>query len=236
MADVPSPLILAIETSGSCGSVALVGPESCLGEFSVDSGRTHSRRLLAMISQLLTECESDWPELDAIAVGIGPGSFTGLRIGLSSAKGLALAADKPLIGVSSLDGLAAQCSQQPMPVCAMIDARKQEVFAAFYQCRDREPPTRLGDFLALPPAELAARITTPTLMIGSGATLYRKLLREKLGDLARFAPPALAFARAAAIGGLATTSWQRREFLAPTAGPLYVRPPDAEMIQKTTHQ
>lgn len=237
MAEASRPLILALETSGSCGSVALVGPERCMGEFSVDSGRTHSRRLLAMIAGLMAECETDWPDLDAIAVGIGPGSFTGLRIGLSSAKGLALAAGKPLIGISSLDGLAAQClpvtsDQQAPQVCAMLDARKQEVFAAFYQGRTADgAPLREGDFLALPPAALAERITVPTLLLGSGAALYRDLFQEKLGGLACFAPPELNFPRAAAIGRLALAAWSRREFLPTTAGPLYVRPPDAKMPQ-----
>lgn len=226
-------LILAVETSGSCGSVALVAAGGCLGEYSLQSSRTHSRRLLSAIERLLKACEVEWSQLAAMAVGLGPGSFTGLRIGLSSVKGLALATGKPLLGVSSLDALAAQCPFFPGPICPLIDARKQEVFAAFYQPNNSPllpEPVRQGDYLALPPAELATRITTPTLLLGSGAELYRDLLAEQLGDLAIFAPPALFFPRAAAVGHLALAKLQRRELLDPaSAVPLYVRASDARL-------
>lgn len=264
------PLILALETSGTCGSVALVDGRGCRAEYSLQSSRTHSRRLLEAVERVMAESETDWPQLDALAAGLGPGSFTGLRIGLSSAKGLALATGKPLLGISSLDGLAVQAMQQPLPVCTLIDARKQEVFAAFYQpttaSGDTEanvgagnypdtalpdlqpglqpapqPPapmkaatigtlTRTSAYLALPPAALAGLIKRPTLLLGSGAELYRELLTERLGDLAVFAPPQLCFARAAAIGWLAMAPWRQGEFAEPgRLTPIYVRPSDAQL-------
>lgn len=240
----PPPLILALETSGTCGSVALVDGGGCRAEHSLQSSRTHSRRLLDAVAGLMRECETDWAQLDAIAVSLGPGSFTGLRIGLSSAKGLTLATAKPLIGISSLDGLAAQGGQQPLPICALIDARKKEVFAGFYQTSPTpgdnlsKPPEagpigglhRCRPFLALPPHDLAAMITEPTLLLGSGAELYRDLLQNELGPLALFAPPQLYFARAAAIGMLAQAQWRQGEFLDPArATPIYVRSSDAQL-------
>ncbi|ADH85678.1 tRNA (adenosine(37)-N6)-threonylcarbamoyltransferase complex dimerization subunit type 1 TsaB [Desulfurivibrio alkaliphilus] len=249
------PLILALETSGSCGSVALVDGRGCRAEYSLQSSRTHSRRLLEAVEQLLTAADADWQELDALAVCLGPGSFTGLRIGLSTVKGLALATGKPLIGVSSLDGLAAQAVALPgcsLPVCALIDARKQEVFTAFYHGPDYQPApppaplddepaaecpaannigplTRTAPYLALPPAELAERINQPTLLLGSGAELYRDLLQEKLGHLALFAPPQLCYARAGAIGWLACRLWQQERFVDPgRVTPIYVRSADAK--------
>ncbi|MDZ7641720.1 MAG: tRNA (adenosine(37)-N6)-threonylcarbamoyltransferase complex dimerization subunit type 1 TsaB [Desulfurivibrio sp.] len=231
-----SPLLLAVETTGACGSVALVDGQGCRGEYSLHSRRTHSRRLLSAIEGLLAACEIDWPQLDGIAVALGPGSFTGLRIGLSSVKGLALATGKPLLGIGSLDALAAQVPFTPYPVCPLIDARKGEVFSAFFSfsptAEHRAAPVgrRTSDYLALPPAELAVRITTPTLLLGSGAELYREQLREQLAELAIFAPPTLFFPRAAAVGQLALDKWQRRDFLAPaTAAPLYIRPSDAKL-------
>ncbi|MFU8819627.1 MAG: tRNA (adenosine(37)-N6)-threonylcarbamoyltransferase complex dimerization subunit type 1 TsaB [Desulfurivibrio sp.] len=227
-ATVNQPLILALETSGRCGSVALVDQAGCRAEYSLQSSRTHSRRLLEAVARLMAECQVEWDQLDGIAVGLGPGSFTGLRIGLASAKGLVLATGKPLLGISSLDALAGQGLPSPYPICALIDARKQEVFAAFYE--EGEQLQRVGEYLAITPADLAARITRPTLLIGSGAELYRHLLQEKLGELARFAPPALFFPRAAAIGHLALTEWQRQNFLDPgRAVPLYVRTSDAQL-------
>lgn len=231
-----SPLILAVETSGSCGSVALVDGRGCRGEYSLNSSRTHSRRLLSSIQGLLAACEVDWPQLDAIAVSLGPGSFTGLRIGLSSVKGLALATGKPLLGIGSLDALAAQAPFSPYPVCPLIDARKQEVFAAFYNFDQTSDATqtpegrRTSAYLALPPAELADLISTPTLLLGSGAELYRELLQEKLGELAIFAPATLFFPRATAIGQLALKKWQHQDYLAADrAAPLYIRPSDAKL-------
>ena len=89
--ELPRPVILALETATLCGSVALVSQSQCLAEFSLQTGETHSRRLLAGIDWLLQETGIDWPAIDAVAVSLGPGSFTGLRIGLATAKGLALA-------------------------------------------------------------------------------------------------------------------------------------------------
>ena len=279
-AEAPSPpLILALETSGSCGSVAVVDGRGCRAEYSLQSSRTHSRRLLETVERVMVESETDWRQLDALAVGLGPGSFTGLRIGLSSAKGLALATGKPLLGISSLDGLAAQAIYQPLPVCALIDARKQEVFAAFYRTgsaatgqnnqdsekktalsgkaspidspRDKAndhglkginghhtPPEamhcdhlqRTGDYLALPPARLGELISRPTLLLGSGAELYRELLTEQLGKLAVFAPPQLYFARAATVAWLAQEHWRRENFVDPgQITPIYVRAADAKL-------
>ncbi|MDF1614864.1 tRNA (adenosine(37)-N6)-threonylcarbamoyltransferase complex dimerization subunit type 1 TsaB [Desulfurivibrio dismutans] len=239
------PLILALETSGSCGSVALVDGRGCRAEYSLQSSRTHSRRLLEAVEHLMMASDTAWQDLDALAVGLGPGSFTGLRIGLSSVKGLALATGKPLIGVSSLDGLAAQAVALPacsLPVCALIDARKQEVFAAFYRPTDKEsdhnqaggeeqigPLTRTSPYLALPPAELVTLIRQPTLLLGSGAELYRKLLAEKLAQQALFAPPQSCFARATAIGWLAQEQWRRGNLVDPgRVTPIYVRSADAK--------
>ncbi len=134
-----------------------------------------------------------------------------------------------------MDALAAQCRFSPYPICPLIDARKSEVFAAFFDFAGdgqtaAPEPRRVGDYLALPPAELATLITTPTLLLGSGAELYRELLQEKLGKLALFAPPALFFPRAAAVGHLALAKLHRGELLNPAAAvPLYVRDSDAQL-------
>lgn len=224
-----SPCLLALETSGTVGSVALVTPDRCVAELIIEASQTHAQQLLPAIDQLLREIQIDWPRIDAIAVSLGPGSFTGLRIGLSTAKGLSFAAGKPLIGVPSLDALASQGMGQGLPICALVDARKKEVYAAFYRENNAGEMVRESDYLALAPAALAQRINEPTFLLGSGVELYRDLLAEHLGDRALFADPARFFARAMSVGQLAIAKVRNQDFLAPTAGPLYVRASDAEL-------
>ena len=93
---------------------------------------THSKRLLGSIEYIMQHCEMSWYDIDGIAISLGPGSFTGLRIGLATTKGLAMAAGLPLIGVSSLDGLAAQLPYAEHLICSVLDARKKEVYAASF--------------------------------------------------------------------------------------------------------
>lgn len=224
------PVILALENSGLCGSVALVSPDGLIAENSLLSKKTHSKRLLPVIAQLMQDSGCDWQDIDAIAVSIGPGSFTGLRIGLSTAKGLAMAADKPMLGVSSLDGLAWQVSRTDLPVCAVMDARKQEVFAAFYRITNAGIPERTSEYLVIRPDDLAHRITCPTLLVGDGTVVYGQLFQDQLAERACFTSPLLIHCRAVAIGAAAIKCWQAGEFLNPaTAAPLYVRKSDAEL-------
>jgi len=226
----PSPLLLVLETATSRGSVALMAGDGCLAEFSLRSTLTHSRRLLGAIEFLLQESGVTWPDLDAVAVSLGPGSFTGLRIGLSTAKGLALATGVPLIGVPTLDGLAAQFTFTTPLICPLLDARKKEVYAAFFRCADGGLPRRESEYLVLPPDRLADMVAAPTIFIGDGAECYGDLLVRQLGDLALLPPAAIYLPRAAALGRLALARWRAGEFLEPgPAGPIYVRASEAEV-------
>ena len=116
-----------------------------------------------------------------------------------------------------------------LTICALLDARKKEVYAAFYREGSDGVMERQSDYLALSPAALAAHISEPTFLLGSGAELYRDTLAEELGTQAHFADPTRFFARASAVGQLAIPRLQQQDFLAPTAGPLYVRASDAEL-------
>jgi tRNA threonylcarbamoyladenosine biosynthesis protein TsaB len=228
------PLILAIETATMCGSVALLSGNRCLAEHSVDTASTHSRRLIQQVAQVMRETESEWEELAGIAVSLGPGSFTGLRIGLGTAKGLAMAAARPLLGVPTLDGLARQLIAPPASrICALLDARKNEVYAAFYECNPAGIPARIGEYLVLKPAKLADLIETPTILIGDGTVVYRDLFRETLGETAILAPPRTFFPRAATIGLIGAEMYADQHFADPnTAVPIYVRPSEAELTIK----
>lgn len=224
------PILLAIETSGICGSVSLVAEGSCIAEYSLASKLTHSKRLLAGVDWVMNEAEISWEQINAIAISLGPGSFTGLRIGLSTAKGLAMASNKPLLGVSTLDGLANQFIHTPQLICPILDARKKEVYTAFYRCGVDGAPKRISDFLNIRPEDLAEKITEPTMLVGDGLSIYGDFFKEKLGDMATIAPSEIYFPRAAIIGKLAIPLWKDNNFLSPeNAVPIYVRASDAEL-------
>jgi tRNA threonylcarbamoyladenosine biosynthesis protein TsaB len=213
--------------------VALVTPGHCLGEFSLHSRETHSKRLLLGIDWLLREVAVSWEEIDALAISLGPGSFTGLRIGLSTVKGLAMATGKPLIGVPTLDGLATQLAFSPHLICPVLDARKKEIYTAFYRGTASGELQRLGDYLVIPPTTLVGMINEPTILVGDGTLLHGEFLRQQCPELVSIAPAELSFCRAAAIGSLALKKWERGEFLDPaTSSPIYVRASDAEIQLK----
>ena len=134
--DSRQSLILAMDSATACSSVALTCGTRQDGRvaasLSLTGNVTHSRRLFSAIDYLMKEAGVNWAAIAGIAVSLGPGSFTGLRIGLATAKGLAAAAGKLLFGVSTLDSLAAKCSTEKL-VCAVLDARKKEVYAALYR-------------------------------------------------------------------------------------------------------
>ena len=126
-------LVLALDTSTSRGSLALVQDQRLLAEFTLESPASYLNRLLAGIDHLLQETGHTIKNVNLIVVSQGPGNFTGLRLGLSTAKGLALAIGCPVIAVNTLDALAANFLFTAMPVCPVIDAKKNEIYAAFYR-------------------------------------------------------------------------------------------------------
>ena len=121
--------LLTIQTATPAGSVALTTGEHLLGELSLDVRRPHGSWLLGAIEQLLKAAGMSAADLDGFGVTVGPGSFTGLRVGLAIIKGLAMATGKPIAGVSTLQTLAMQAPHAALPLCALLDARKQEIYA-----------------------------------------------------------------------------------------------------------
>lgn len=224
--------ILAIDTATRGCSVALVSSDvngsELIGVQVFNNSITHSRRLLSTIDILLKETETEWPDVSGIAVGLGPGSFTGLRIGLSTAKGLVASANIPLLGLSTLDGFAAACITDKL-ICSVIDARKKEVYAAFYRRVDCKIE-RVQEVVAIAPEVLADQITESVLMVGDGVKVYGALWKERLGELVELAPAAFNVPNAAHLGLLACDAYAKQNFLDPLdASPLYVRASDAEL-------
>ena len=231
--DRKSPLILSIDTATPCSSVALtLGTRQdgrVVAAFSLTGKVTHSRRLLSVIDLLMVETVRTWQDIDGIAISLGPGSFTGLRIGMATAKGLAAAAGKVLIGISTLDALASKCVSDKL-ICAVLDARKKKVYAAFYRLGDDGLIERVSEQAVLQPQELAAQVTEPVIMVGDGALVYGEFFRTLLGERVMLAPAQLHEPSAASIGFLAGEKLLRGELLDLAEGvPTYIRSSDAEL-------
>jgi tRNA threonylcarbamoyladenosine biosynthesis protein TsaB len=233
------PLILTMDTATPCSSVALTSGTRTNGHLvaslCLTGNVTHSRRLLSAIDYLTREAGVDKAAIAGIAVGLGPGSFTGLRIGMATAKGLAAASGKPLFGVSTLDALAAQCVTSTL-ICTLLDARKKEVYAAFHRCNGEGTTERIGEMQVIAPEKLAAAIEEPVFMIGDGVAVYGDLFRKLLGERVSFAPAQLHTPSAVALGMIAGEMYDRGESLdIGEAVPVYVRSSDAELnlLKKT---
>jgi tRNA threonylcarbamoyladenosine biosynthesis protein TsaB len=172
-------------------------------ELTMDMGDTHSAHLMDLIDQATRLAKVSIADVDGFAVTRGPGTFTGLRIGIGTLKGLALATGKPIVGVSSLAALAMQACCSDSLVCSMIDARRQQVYCRCYRCKDNGTvhPCRSERVCALP--EALGCLDEPTLFIGSGAVLYASQISAQLGRLARFAPSLEHIIRASTVAMLA---------------------------------
>ncbi len=221
--------ILGIETATWLGSVALVTESEVIAEYTLNIRRTHSERLMGMIARLLSDTDVALMDLDGIAVSIGPGSFTGLRIGLSTAKGLCFANDLPLTPVPTLEAMASRMCFTRYPVCPLLDARKQEVYAALYDVSDRTARVALAPS-TISIENLLGRISRPTIFSGDGSTIFRDRIREQLGDRAFFVPSDAAHPDAAAVARLGLSAFRKgehAEFF--DLEPIYLRRSEAEI-------
>lgn len=224
--------ILSIETATNCCSVALTvggfNDGRLLGMQRFDSGVSHSRRLLESIDQLLKNLALSLADIAAIAVGTGPGSFTGLRIGMATAKGLAHGMSLPLIGVSSLDSVAVSVYSERL-ICVVMDARKKEVYCCFYRCSPGQVAGRCSEVMVIDPGRLAEQIGEPVTMAGDGLHVYNDLFKQELGERAE-TRPWISSPSADNIGFLAAAKLAAQDVLdLDTAKPDYVRSSDAQL-------
>lgn len=223
--------ILALDTATPVGSVALCAAEGVVVSRYFDVGLQHSRRLFGEVEAALEAADMEVGEIRAVAVAIGPGSFTGLRIGLSAAKGLCLAADKDLVTVSTLEALAARLPFARLPVCPVLDARRREVYAALYDTATGVP-VELAPPRAVAPAQLAQqRASAATIYTGDGAWAYRELLAGAAA--AQFAPLPCARPDAGTIGWLALAKLEKGQTAdLASAEPEYLRSPSARPLAR----
>jgi tRNA threonylcarbamoyladenosine biosynthesis protein TsaB len=217
--------VLAIEASSLAGGVALLDEERLVAEYRLDVSITHSERLMAAVDRVLADARWTPHALGGLAVAIGPGSFTGLRIAISTVKGLALALGLPIAAVPTLDAMATALPWAALPVCPVLDARKGEVYASLYRWQGGAM-RREWDYLALPPAALAGRLTEPTLLVGDGAASIDAPLARRVPAPCRVPSPAC-------VGALGLERLRRGDTVAAAAlVPLYLRPSEAELKRR----
>ena len=225
--------ILALDTSTSLATVAITVDEKIAAESTFNTDRTLSARLIPEIERLLALAGVAVADIDLFAASTGPGSFTGVRGGVATVQGLALAAGKPCVGFSSLTLVAMNFPLAAHPVCALLDARKSEVYAALFDCSSTIPTAQICDCV-LPPERfldlLCETTGMPIIFCGDGALQYRELISERMGQQALFAPFPLNTAHASNAALLALHVFRKGESLEPSRLlPTYLRASEAEI-------
>jgi len=222
--------ILGIETSTTTGGVAVVSEDGVIAQYSLNIEVTHSERLMSTVDRVLKDTGLAIDEMDGYAVAIGPGSFTGLRIGLAAVKGLALVSGKPIAAVPTLRALAWNLPYAAYPVCPMLDARKNEVYAATY----RFEGTTLVHVMAeavLSLSRLSELISGKTIFTGEASRLFREEIVNMFGERALFAPRATMLPSAAAVAEIGLDMIKNGKQADPdNVTPMYIRRPEAEVV------
>lgn len=223
--------ILALDSSGLVASVAIVTEDAMLAEYTVNYKKTHSQTLLPMLNEIVKMVDINMEEIDAIAIAAGPGSFTGLRIGSATAKGLGLALNKPIIAVPTLEGLAYNVYGTEQLVCPLMDARRNQVYTGLYDF--------VGDQLrvikeqtAIAIEELIEEINKlgrAVIFLGDGTAVYREIIEAKTKVPYSFAPVHLSRQRAGAVGAFGMELFKKKQFdTAAMHEPVYLRVSQAE--------
>lgn len=197
--------ILALDSSGLVATVAILEDDVTLAEYTVNYKKTHSQTLLPMLDEIVKMIEIDLSTIDAIAVSGGPGSFTGLRIGAATAKGLGLALDKPLINIPTVDGMAYNLYGTTGFICPIMDARRNQVYTGLYRFENGEFKV-VEKQMAVAVQGLAEKLNAygeKVTFLGDGVPVYKEVLTSELRVEHHFAPAHMNRQRAAAVGALA---------------------------------
>ena len=234
--------VLAIDSSGLTATVAIVEDDQTIAEYTTNYKKTHSQTLLPMIDEMVRMVDADLKEIDAIAVAGGPGSFTGLRIGSATAKGLGLALDKPLIHVPTVDAMAYSMYGCEDIICPIMDARRKQVYTGLYSFSHKkngdgglydEPVFQVFRMqMAVPVEELIRHLNVyrrRVVFLGDGVPVYKEMLAEGLKVPYSFAPSFMNRQRAAAVGALGIRYYEAGRYEAAAEfKPEYLRKSQAE--------
>lgn len=233
--------ILALDSSGLVASIAIMTEENLIGEYTINYKKTHSQTLLPMLDTVVKMVDLDLKDIDAIAVAMGPGSFTGLRIGSSTAKGLGLALDKPIVEVPTVDGLAYNFGPTDYLICPLMDAKRSQVYTGLYEFVD-------GVFHVVKPQCAVAltdiidevnKLGRKIIFLGDGVPVYQEQIDNNVTVDFVYAPAHLSKQRAGAIGALACQYFKEgKTVLARDHKPEYLRLSQAEreLAQKNKSQ
>lgn len=227
--------VLALDTSSVAASVAVMDDDVLLGEYTLNHNKTHSQKLVPMIQQLLLNLELEPSDIDLFAVSKGPGSFTGLRIGIVTVKALAYALDKPVIGVPTLDVLAHNIPFCSHLACPIMDARNNQVYTALYEW-DLAGQKRLTEYMGIKIEEMAGIIREnigtkeqKVIFVGDGVRIYKPFFLKELGESCIFAPDNLLLQRASSVGEIALNSaYKNNNEDCFSLAPFYLRKSQAE--------
>ena len=223
--------VLAIDSSGLTATVAVVEEEQTIAEYTINYKKTHSQTLLPMIDEMVRMTEVDLSAVDAIAVAGGPGSFTGLRIGSATAKGLGFALGKPLVSVPTVDAMAYSVYGCEDIICPIMDARRKQVYTGIYAFREHRLVI-VKEQAALPMEELLAELNKreqPVIFLGDGVPVFKDMIQEKCQVSYSFAPAHLNRQRAGAVAALGAVYYKEGKIQSPEEHqPEYLRVSQAE--------
>ena len=232
-------MLLAIDTTTNVLSVALGDRDKLWGEIVLNTKKTHSQRLMPAIDALFRSTGADKRQVEGVVVAIGPGSFTGIRIGMATAQGLAQGLGIPVTGVMTLDALAEGCGFFPGLICPLLDARREQVYTGFYR-GGAEGPVPLGPPAALSLDDLIMRIKSfeeDLIFTGDALGIFREKLREALGERYGEMPFSSRLNRAALVLRKGLKNWEKDGPLSSAYNlkPFYIRLPEAErrLLERT---
>ncbi len=223
--------IAAMDSSGLVASVAILEDDTLVAEYTVNYKKTHSQTLLPMLDEIVNMTQTELETVDAIAVASGPGSFTGLRIGSATAKGLGLALNKPLISVPTLEGLAYNYEGSPYLICPMMDARRQQVYTGVYRFGENGFE-EIVKGSACPVEEILEKcneLGETVIFLGDGVPVYQNMIKEMIKVPYQIAPAHLGRQRAGAVASRAKVLYEQGKVeTAAEHAPEYFRKSQAE--------
>lgn len=223
--------ILALDSSGLVASVAIAQDDNVIAEYTINYKKTHSQTLLPMIDEIVKMTDTDLESIDAIAVAGGPGSFTGLRIGSATAKGLGMALDKPLINIPTIEGLAYNMYGVDKLICPMMDAKRNQVYTGVYKFNGNELIT-IKEQMAVDikeVMEILNSLGTEVIFLGDAVPVYKNIIENEMKTGFIFAPAHLNRQRAGAVAMLAMEYAKVGKFETATEHmPQYLRMSQAE--------
>ena len=221
-------IVLSMDSSSLVTTVALLRDEHVLGEFTINFKREHSVILMEKVEELLKDCEIDINNVDGFVVSKGPGSFTGLRIGMATVKGLSMGSNKPYVSVSSLDALAYSLLNFDGLICPIMDALRDSVFTCIYKNVDGNL-TKVIDYSSLSLEELASELNSKgekVIFVGDAVYKHKNYFEENINN-AVFAPNHLNLIKASSLGELGMIELKNGNFDDKNSAPLYLKKPQA---------